>query len=186
MARRVLAAGGSVEQAQAALLHDTIEDQGPSWWPDIRAFGATVASIVHACSDAETVGNKKAPWIDRKTEHVGKLAGGVVREAYLVVAADKLDAVDRTLAELVAHGASFWSKGVFKGGRLGTVWYYTAMSAAVSQHLPENALAAELATQVARLRVIADLDGVEEKELLAMATVTRWPDGIKAGDGGPA
>src|SRR3954468_2455677 len=58
--------GGSEDQVIAALLHDAPEDQGgETRLADIRErFGATVADIVHACSD--TFETPKPPWRERK------------------------------------------------------------------------------------------------------------------------
>lgn len=186
VALAVLEAGGTVEQGAAALLHDTIEDGGARWWPAVEAFGPTVTAIVRACSDAEPADGHKAPWLDRKLEHVATLRAGVDPATYLVVAADKRDAVERTLAELAAHGDAFWGRGVFKGGRLGTVWYYRSMAGIVADRLPGNPLADDLAGRTAALVDRAGLAGSDPDEVLERARSTPWPDGIRAGEGGPA
>lgn len=88
----VLEAGGTEEQAIAALLHDAAEDQGGAGrLAGIRVrFGANVAAIVEGCSDS-LAGDpaRKRPWRERKDEHLAHL-----REApasvIIVAAADKL------------------------------------------------------------------------------------------------
>src|SRR5579875_3111083 len=65
VASLVLEHGGDEEQAMAAMLHDAIEDQGAHQEPLIlERFGARVARIVRACTDADTL--PKPPWRARK------------------------------------------------------------------------------------------------------------------------
>ncbi len=185
VATTVLAAGGTTTQVRAALLHDTIEDGGPRFWPEVAAFGADVAAIVRDCTDDEPQGGRKRAWLDRKVEHVAKLRSGLRPDSYLVVAADKLDAVVRTVADLERQGSAVWSGPVFKGGRLGTVWYYRSMTALVSRALPAIPIAEVLVREVARLTDLAGLGAAEVESLLPLAIETPWPDGIRAGQGGP-
>jgi (p)ppGpp synthase/HD superfamily hydrolase len=65
VAALVLEHGGGEDQAIAALLHDSAEDQGGAQVLDqIRdRFGDKVASIVEACSDTTIV--PKPPWLGR-------------------------------------------------------------------------------------------------------------------------
>ena len=41
VASTVIRAGGTPDQARAALLHDAVEDGGRKWWPAVAAFGPT-------------------------------------------------------------------------------------------------------------------------------------------------
>ena len=71
VAATVLEYGGDEDLAVAALLHDSVEDQGgTARLEDIRnRFGERVARIVEACSDslADTAkGERKAHWQERK------------------------------------------------------------------------------------------------------------------------
>src|SRR5215813_2862646 len=71
VAATVLEYGGDEELAIAALLHDSVEDQGgKARLDDVRnRFGDGVARIVEACSDslADTgKGERKAGWRERK------------------------------------------------------------------------------------------------------------------------
>ena len=71
VAATVLEYGGDEDLAIAALLHDSVEDQGgKARLDDVRnRFGEGVARIVEACSDslADTgKGERKAHWQERK------------------------------------------------------------------------------------------------------------------------
>lgn len=88
----VLEAGGTEEQAIAALLHDAAEDQGGTGrLAGIRVrFGANVAEIVEGCSDslAEDPATKR-PWRERKEQHLEHLRAASA-SVIIVAAADKL------------------------------------------------------------------------------------------------
>ena len=97
VASLVINDGGSEEQAIAALLHDTVEDQGgPATLQEIRAnFGEDVARIVDECSDTDVV--PKPPWLERKQRYIDHL-DDVGRDTLLVSVADKLDNARSMLA----------------------------------------------------------------------------------------
>src|SRR6476659_10970929 len=70
--------GGDEDLAIAALLHDSVEDQGgKARLEDVRnRFGERVAKIVQACSDslADTAkGERKAHWKQRKEAYLAHL-----------------------------------------------------------------------------------------------------------------
>src|SRR5664280_1750964 len=69
----VMEAGGSEDEAIAALLHDGPEDQGgEKTLAEIRArFGDEVADIVSNCSD--TFEDPKPPWAERKRKYLEHL-----------------------------------------------------------------------------------------------------------------
>src|SRR5215831_1039581 len=74
----VLEYGGDEELAIAALLHDSVEDQGgKARLEDVRnRFGPRVARVVAACSDslADTAkGEQKADWKERKEAYLAHL-----------------------------------------------------------------------------------------------------------------
>ena len=126
----VLENGGNEDEAIAALLHDAAEDQGgrPKL-DDIRAqFGARVADIVEACSDAldEDPANKPE-WRPRKERYHQRLRASRDPSAYLVSAADKLHNASATLADSFAAKGAVW--GRFNGGRDGTRWNYAELIA---------------------------------------------------------
>jgi (p)ppGpp synthase/HD superfamily hydrolase len=75
VAATVLEYGGDEDLAIAALLHDSVEDQGgKARLEDVRnRFGERVAHIVEACSDslADTgKGERKAHWQERKDAYI--------------------------------------------------------------------------------------------------------------------
>jgi (p)ppGpp synthase/HD superfamily hydrolase len=78
VAATVLEYGGDEDLAIAALLHDSVEDQGgKARLQDVRnRFGERVARIVEACSDslADTAkGERKADWQERKEAYLNHL-----------------------------------------------------------------------------------------------------------------
>jgi (p)ppGpp synthase/HD superfamily hydrolase len=78
VAATVLEYGGDEDLAIAALLHDSVEDQGgTARLDDVRnRFGNRVALVVEACSDslADTAkGERKADWQDRKKAYLSHL-----------------------------------------------------------------------------------------------------------------
>jgi hypothetical protein len=129
----VLEAGGSYQEASAALLHDIIEDQGgeAAYQEILSQFGIRVASIVSECTDAW--GSPKPPWKDRKLQSIEnlKIASS---SALLVLAADKLHNLRSILAEYPSVKESLWTK--FKGGKEGTLWYYNTTLKALQNKIP--------------------------------------------------
>lgn len=115
----VLQHGGDEDQAVAGLLHDSIEDQGVTDEQIDQRFGARVATMVRACTDADTM--PKPPWRERKVAYIAHLAGAPA-DALLVSLADKAHNA-RTIAEDVARAGDAYF-GNFLGGRDGTRWYY--------------------------------------------------------------
>ncbi|MBX9258314.1 HD domain-containing protein [Desmonostoc muscorum CCALA 125] len=117
----VLEAGGTQEEAIAALLHDAVEDQGgKSTREEIhQLFGETVVAIVDGCTESDTY--PKPPWLERKKRYLENLyhASASVRRVSL---ADKLHNARSLLADLRQHGSSIWKE--FKTGREGTLWFY--------------------------------------------------------------
>ena len=109
VASLVINDGGSEEQAIAALLHDTVEDQGgPPTLEEIRAnFGDDVARIVDECSDTDEV--PKPPWLERKRRYIDHLAD-VGHDTLLVSVADKLDNARSMLRDYHTHGPSLWDR----------------------------------------------------------------------------
>jgi GTP pyrophosphokinase len=120
----VLEAGGTEDEAIAALLHDGPEDQGgKETLEEIRRrFGTTVAGIVEGCSD--TLETPKPPWEARKREYREHLATAGP-STLLVSAADKLHNARSTLRDVRNEGQSVWSR--FKGTREQTLDNYRAL-----------------------------------------------------------
>ncbi len=93
--------------AIAALLHDSVEDQGgkPVLDEIRRRFGDHVAGIVAECSDTDIV--PKPPWRERKKAHIEHMMTAS-EGALFVVAADKLHNVIAMIDDHVAIGDKLW------------------------------------------------------------------------------
>lgn len=120
----VLEAGGTQEEAIAALLHDAVEDQGGKpIRDDIRQlFGETVLAIIDGCTEWDTP--PKPPWQERKQSYVNNLrsASPSVR---LVSLADKLHNSRSLLADWQQYGDVIWTN--FSAGREKTLWFYQSL-----------------------------------------------------------
>lgn len=142
----VLEHGATENEAIAALLHDAAEDQGgEKRLRKIRdRFGKRVARIVEGCSD--TLARPKPPWSARKEAFVARLP----QEPYsvrLIVAADKLHNAQDISAIYLAFGEQLWPR--FAGGRDGTLWYYRAVTDALTASLhPDEPQLASLVAQL--------------------------------------
>ena len=143
----VLTHGGDEDEAIAALLHDAVEDQGgkPRLEEIRRKFGARVARIVEACTDADTL--PKPPWLERKKAYLRHLrrANSSVR---LVSAADKLYNAQETLSDYRRHQESIWKR--FHAGRELTLWYYRQVITILRRRGP-RALVSDLERVVGEL-----------------------------------
>jgi len=120
----VMEAGGDEDTSIAALLHDSVEDQGgiETLEKIKERFGNKVARIVEECTDAFT--HPKPPWRERKLAHIERIKT-CSSEALLVILADKVHNSRAMLADYDNLGESIWDK--FKGGRDGTLWYYKSL-----------------------------------------------------------
>ncbi len=139
VAALVLEAGGTEDQAIAALLHDGPEDQGgEETLRTIRErFGEPVARMVAACTDAWE--DPKPEWRQRKEAYLTHLTS-VDHDALLVSMADKVHNVRAIAADYQAIGDAVWSR--FSGGRDGTLWYYRALLEAYRRRAPGSLLQA--------------------------------------------
>ena len=113
--------GANEDEAIAALLHDSIEDQGGA---EVRRritalFGQTVADIVEGCTDTDVT--PKPPWRERKERYIAhvKETSPSVR---LVSMCDKLHNARSLIMDLRGKRADLWSR--FSAGRDETCWYY--------------------------------------------------------------
>jgi (p)ppGpp synthase/HD superfamily hydrolase len=140
--------GGDEEQAVAALLHDVVEDQGVALVALEARFGAEVARLVEAATDA--FAKPKPPWRARKEAHIARVRTMDARPR-LVIAADKLHNTQSILRDLGRPlvGASVW--GRFNAGKEGMLWYVDAMHHALADGWQHEILH-ELEDTSARLR----------------------------------
>ncbi|MCW2562571.1 MAG: hypothetical protein QOD59_2223 [Mycobacterium sp.] len=122
VASLVINDNGSETQAIAALLHDTVEDQGGAQtFEEIKAqFGDEVARIVEECSDTDKT--PKPPWLERKQAYINHL-GSVGEDTLLVSVADKLDNARSMLRDYHEHGPALWQRFNRKNPD-DHLWYY--------------------------------------------------------------
>lgn len=121
VAALVMEDGGDETEAIAALLHDSVEDQGGAVTLEKvkQKFGDRVASIVEYCTDS--METPKPPWKDRKQALIEKAGAAGVSE-FKILIADKLHNLRSIRYALQRFGGEVW--GRFKGGREGSLWYY--------------------------------------------------------------
>lgn len=123
VASLVLEYGGDEDQAIAALLHDSIEDQGVTEDQIAQRYGTRVAAIVRACTDSETI--PKPPWKQRKREYIEHLPK-VPADVLLVSLADKTHNARAIAADVAREGERYFER--FAGGADGTRWYYRRLA----------------------------------------------------------
>jgi len=145
----VLEAGGSPDEAVAALLHDAIEDQGLSRADLRERFGHVVEEIVRGCSDTDQ--QPKPPWRERKQAYLDELPRQS-RSVLLVSLADKVHNARSLLFDGRAVGAELWSR--FNAGRDSQIWYYESLAELYRELIP-GALADELTRLVEDLKAEA-------------------------------
>lgn len=146
--------GADEEEAIAALLHDTIEDQANDDVEGLKSrlretFGTKVLAIVEACTDAEAI--PKPPWQRRKEQYIAHLAEASP-SVLLVSVSDKLHNARSILSDLRTIGADVWSR--FNGGRDGSLWYYRALVTAFEAR-GRSSLTDELNRVVSEIETLA-------------------------------
>jgi (p)ppGpp synthase/HD superfamily hydrolase len=147
VAATVLEYGGDEDLAVAALLHDSVEDQGgAARLDDIRnRFGDPVARIVEACSDslANTAkGEPKADWLERKKAYIAKLRR-VDEDILWVSLSEKVHNARTILRDLRKPdiGEKVWAR--FNVSTKQTLWYYRSLADMFCERL-SNQLSNEL------------------------------------------
>jgi len=136
----VLEYGGDEDLAIAALLHDSVEDQGGAGrLEDVRnRFGKRVAKIVAACSDSmanTAAGEKKPDWHTRKMAYIKHLKTAD-EDILRVSLADKVHNARAILRDLRKPeiGKKIWSR--FSQPREETLWYYRGLAKVFRKALP--------------------------------------------------
>jgi (p)ppGpp synthase/HD superfamily hydrolase len=155
----VLEAGGTEDEAIAALLHDAVEDQGGAKiLAEIKErFGTAVAEIVAGTSDTDVA--PKPPWRQRKEAFLARLAAASP-SVRLIVAADKLHNVRCLLRDCHRCGDDLWRH--FSGGRDGTLWYYRTVAETLKS-AGSTPLVEELDRAVQELAALSKADGHSER-----------------------
>lgn len=131
----VLEYGGTRDQAQAALLHDILEDTDLTYEELRHAVGEKVADIVRHCTHVDTF-DEKTPeaWKARKQLYIDRLIRDGrphdeenVADFVLVTLADKTHNIETTLRDLESglDEEEFFSR--FNVGRELQEWWYTSL-----------------------------------------------------------
>ena len=128
----VIDAGGSEDEAIAAVLHDAVEDQGgQATLAIIRAqFGSEVADIVEACSDTDV--DPKPPWRERKEQYIAHLKTAPP-QVLRVSLADKLNNLRTIVRDYGEIGPALW-KRFHPDADQG--WYYDELLKVFEDRLP--------------------------------------------------
>jgi len=165
VASLVLEDGGTEDQAIAGLLHDSVEDQDIELATLAALYGAEVARIVDACSDAAgKIGEKKPPWRERKVHHLAKLRALGPDEGVLgVTAADKLHNCRDIVADVRQQGIVRLAS--FNGGIDGTCWYYREMTLLLERNLPDSRLTTDLGREARLLHQLAGIEFAADESL---------------------
>lgn len=153
VAALVMEAGGNEDEVIAALLHDTVEDQGGrKRLTQIRdRFGPQVALIVDGLTDSYRT--PKPPWRDRKETYLQELKSAS-RSIVLVSLADKVHNARAIYRDLKREGPVIWSQ--FNGGKTGTLWYYNQLRDIFSSYTDQYpALVQEFTRLVNDLQALA-------------------------------
>ena len=160
VATLVLEHGGTEDHAIAALLHDSIEDQGEYFAGGAdglrqeisREYGTAVLSIVEACTDADTI--PKPPWRERKEAYIAHIRTAPA-DVLIVSCADKLHNARAILSDYRAIGDALWQR--FTAGRDGTLWYYQALVDGFQANpKTPHSLVSELADTVSNIVKLAE------------------------------
>lgn len=154
----VMEYGGNVDQAIAALLHDSIEDADSTADAERRRFeikarfGERVAAIVDGCTDGvPDQAGTKPDWTQRKQAYLQHLMDSPA-DTLLVSAADKLHNARAILADQRALGDAVFDR--FNAGKNKTLWYYEQLAEVFQSRLP-GTLSAELTRAVEAMRLAA-------------------------------
>ncbi len=139
----VLDAEGTLDEAIAALLHDSLEDADT---PAARAdrereiestFGAAVLGIVLDCTDttSDEAGDQKGPWRERKERYLAQLrnAGPASRR---VAACDKRHNLSDLVTDLRREGPGTLDR--FSAGAEEQIWYFTSLIEICRDALPPH------------------------------------------------
>lgn len=137
---------GSEDEAIAALLHDSLEDQG-HYYPGGREalrvyicdqFGPAVGAIVDACTDDEgftkrsavSADEERERWLERKRKYAQSIAHKTP-QALRVTAADKVHNAESILDSYAASGPEVWLRFTTKS-RQDQIDVYCGLSAAIA------------------------------------------------------
>lgn len=123
VAALVIESGGSEDEAIAALLHDSIEDQGVSAQEIERRFGRNVRDWVVALTEFEDY--PKSSWRDRKQAYLEQIKTAPI-EAVLISIADKVHNARSLLESQQIFHDDLWPK-FFGDRKHESQWFYESL-----------------------------------------------------------
>jgi len=152
----VIGAGGSPDEAIAALLHDALEDAPDTAERAERErtigsrFGSVVLAIVLDLTDttAEESADAKGPWRERKDRYLAQLKGASAA-SLLVAACDKRQNLGDLVSDLRHEGPATLDR--FNAGAAEQIWYFESLAEVCRPAIPAS-LARELDDLVQALR----------------------------------
>lgn len=121
VASLVLKYGGTEAQAAAALLHDTIGEEGVTEALLRDRFGAEVAALAYSFADPALPPGVPADWRSMKFAYLEKLQG-LDESALLVVACEELHDGSELMQDLRYHGILTWKR--YPVHAMDMTWYY--------------------------------------------------------------
>ena len=141
----VLEHGGTEKQAEAALLHDILEDTPWTYKMVKQKVGKKVPDMVQACTHVENEDEKSLEnWKDRKQIYLDHLvADDHNQQSLLVALADKTHNAEATFRDWVRHDRNNdWFSTVFNAPfEYQQWWYHGLLNAFKAISLPETLLA---------------------------------------------
>ncbi len=156
---------GSEDEAIAALLHDSLEDQAHNY-PGGRAaleaeiesrFGPEVLRIVEACTEETSpeerrIQDKRARWLAHRQAYVDQI---VTEDASVrrVSCADSIYNVRSMSRDYVRAGDALWAKFLTKSAG-DQLWAYDALARALAERGGASALPSELRRAVDELAAL--------------------------------
>lgn len=152
VASNVIEAGGTEDQAAAALLHDAIEDRNATVDLISREVNARVAELVEACTEPPYEDQSRSgSWWTRKATYLKKLrSAGPGEESLLVALADKVNNCEKTARDFHRHVhhdgqpvETFWAS-FNAGDSCQHAWYQGLLDGFRATHLATERPAASL------------------------------------------
>lgn len=145
----VIEDGGTENEAIAALLHDTVEDQGGIKVASLirHKFGDEVADLVIGCTEEDVL--SVPSWRARKQKYLNNLRRASP-EVSRIALADKLHNAISNINEYERHSVDVWQN--FVEGKEGLVWFYLSVIEAVKETEYSGFLLHRLARAVSHLQ----------------------------------
>lgn len=136
--------GLRAEVVATGILHDTLEDTELTAIELEQSFGAEIRRFVEILTEPP----KGVRWEERKRRYIERVTASEF-EVRIVSAADKLDNLRTTAADLARDGEAIWSK--FRKGRAEQRWYYREISSRLGHPGETHAIFGELREVVAEV-----------------------------------